>query len=292
MKTNDIFTFRRFGKYFASDLRTCAANYGLTLATITILVQIGLYVTCVGFTLVFGKVWQAPGIGLRVAAFVVAMLCLTITMPVKCYGRLTEKQYGSFWISIPASRLEKFLSMLILTCIIVPLTGTAIYLTFDWLICLIDKTCGDNIIGTFINIGGEVNKAINELTAEEIMINSTMISTDFMESITSPWIYIDEYIVMCLPFLLGAIFFKSAKTVKTFLAIAAISSVTGMIMTPIMAGYYIDLINGAVSEEQALAEVFNSGLFKHLPLIDTITDTIYNVGLLAGIWFRIKTLKH
>ena len=35
MKANDIFNFRRFGKYFASDLRTCWANYGLSLLTIS-----------------------------------------------------------------------------------------------------------------------------------------------------------------------------------------------------------------------------------------------------------------
>ena len=41
---NDIFNFRRFGKYFASDIRTCAANYGLSLLTISLLSPLVLYV--------------------------------------------------------------------------------------------------------------------------------------------------------------------------------------------------------------------------------------------------------
>ena len=47
MNTNDIFNFRRFGKYFSSDFKTCRANYGLSLIVITILIQVGLYVTTV-----------------------------------------------------------------------------------------------------------------------------------------------------------------------------------------------------------------------------------------------------
>ena len=37
---------------------------------------------------------------------------------------------------------------------------------------------------------------------------------------------------------------------------------------------------------------FNCGFFRHFALIDTISDTLVNLTLMAGIWFRIKTLKH
>ena len=41
---NDIFNFRRFGKYFATDIRTCWANYGLSLLTIAILSPVVIYI--------------------------------------------------------------------------------------------------------------------------------------------------------------------------------------------------------------------------------------------------------
>jgi len=42
----------------------------------------------------------------------------------------------------------------------------------------------------------------------------------------------------------------------------------------------------------AILQMFNNKLFKNLVLIDTVTDTVTNLALMAGIWFRIKTLKH
>ena len=104
---NDIFNFSRFGKYFASDIRTCRSNFGLSLLTIALLFPVATYFITTVFNFVINSVWDGPDMGLRVFVFVVALLCMIITMPVKCYGRITEKQYGSSWLMLPASRLEK-----------------------------------------------------------------------------------------------------------------------------------------------------------------------------------------
>ena len=301
MNTNDIFNFRRFGKYFASDFRTCQANYGLSLIVITILIQVGLYVTTVALNGVFLQTWGGPGIGLRLSAFIVAIFCLTVTMPVKCYGRLTEKQYGSFWISLPASKLEKFISMVIMTCIIVPVIGVTVYIAFDWLICLVDKTCEGSLISWAISLSDDVNSMLDKFAAalnnqQDTMVGETTLTAEAMMRVfnqaTSPWLYIDEYLCMCLPFLLGAIFFKSAKTVKTFLAIAAVSSAISMITSPLFVGYYMDLLNEAITEDEAMARMFNSVFFQNIAWVDIISDAIMNSAVLACIWLRIKTLKH
>ena len=101
MKTNDIFDFRRFGKYFASDIRTCAANYGLSLLALTMLAPIATELITAGFSLLLDLTWQGAWLGLRVGVFAIAMLCLVVTMPAKCYGKLTDKQYGAFWLMLP-----------------------------------------------------------------------------------------------------------------------------------------------------------------------------------------------
>ena len=49
---NDIFNFQRFGKYFGTDIRTCWANYGLSLMTITLLVPVVTYFVCTAFNLI------------------------------------------------------------------------------------------------------------------------------------------------------------------------------------------------------------------------------------------------
>ena len=48
---NDIFNLRRFGKYFGTDIRTCWANYGLSLLTLSILSPVFFYILSTGFNL-------------------------------------------------------------------------------------------------------------------------------------------------------------------------------------------------------------------------------------------------
>ena len=111
MKTKDIFDFRRFGKYFVSDLKTCSANYGLSLFTISLLTPLALYVITVVFNLILHMGWEGPSLAFRSVVFGIAMFCMVVTMPVKCYGGLTDKQYGSFWQfrNIAVSRISCFI---------------------------------------------------------------------------------------------------------------------------------------------------------------------------------------
>lgn len=292
---NDIFNFRRFGKYFATDFRTCWANYGLSLLTISLLSPLVLYVIIVTINQIMHNTWDGPDIGLRVFAFAVAMICMVVTMPVKCYGKITEKQYGSFWLTLPASRLEKFISMILMTCIIVPVSGALLYLGLDALICAFDHTCGQNLFagGTeLLQRMGEAKDVTLNLIDESITIEDATLAQEIVRQMNNPWMYIDEIFCFTLPFLLGAVFFRNGKTVKTFIALFAISTVTGMICSPIMTNWVMEMFNNLNEDPDAILQMFNNKLFKNLVLIDTVTDTVTNLALMAGIWFRIKTLKH
>lgn len=292
---NDIFNFRRFGKYFTTDFKTCWANYGLSLLTISLLSPLVLYVIIVTINQIMHNTWDGPDIGLRVFAFAVSMICMVVTMPVKCYGKITEKQYGSFWLTLPASRLEKFISMILMTCIIVPVSGALLYLGLDALICAFDHTCGQNLFagGTeLLQRMGEAKDVTLNLIDESITIEDATLAQEIVRQMNNPWMYIDEIFCFTLPFLLGAVFFRNGKTVKTFIALFAISTVTGMICSPIMTNWVMEMFNNLNEDPDAILQMFNNKLFKNLVLIDTVTDTVTNLALMAGIWFRIKTLKH
>lgn len=293
MKT-DIFNFRRFGKYFATDIRTCWANYGLSLLTISLIVPATLYVVLTAFNLLLTSSWNGPDMGIRVFAFALAMFCIVVTMPVKCYGRITEKQYGSFWLTLPASRLEKFLSMFLMTCIIVPLAGVVIYLGMDAVICAVDHTCGNNLFTGGVELVRKMHDA-QEITFNlmdgQMTVEDAAIAQQVVSQISTPWIYMDEIFGITLPFLLGAVFFKKGKTAKTILAIFAISTATSIIMTPFLTNWVM-AITSANDAGTLMDSFFNNGLFKNLVLLDTISDAAINIAMLAGIWFRIKTLKH
>ena len=292
---NDIFNFRRFGKYFATDIRTCWANYGLSLLTISLLFPVVTYFVCTAFNLILKSSWDGPDMGMRCFVFFIGLACLVITMPVKCYGKITEKQYGSFWLTLPASRLEKFISMFLMTCIIVPVTGIALYLGIDALICAFDHTCGNSLVTgglELIRNLGDMKELTMNLVDESITIEDAAIVQDLMKQINSPLLYVDELFGITLPFLLGAVFFKNGKTVKTILVLFAISTAFSIALTPMMEAWASEIMDGMNEDPNLVLTMFDNGLFKHLVLIDTISDTIVNLALMAGIWLRIKTLKH
>ena len=289
MNTKDIFNFNRFGKYFVSDLKTCAANYGLSLLVTAILLPIALYCITVGFNGLMSGLWDGPDMWLRVTCFCIAMICIVIQMPVKCYGRITEKQYGSFWLTLPASRLEKFVSMVLMTCIIVPIIGVGSFIGLDAIICALDQTCGGSLVtgasDLFSNMIAAGDITLN-LGNEDIPIEDVQVINEVMTQLTSPWLYIDEIFGITLPFLMGAVFFKSGKTVKTFIALFAFSTTVSIISTPFVTKWGADIINGDAMR------MFDNVILRNLVLIDTISDAIVNISLMTGIWLRIKTLKH
>lgn len=295
MNTKDIFNFNRFGKYFVSDLRTCAANYGLSLLTLAVLTPLALECITGVFNMILGLTWEGAGIGMRAGVFGVAMFCMIVTMPSKCYGRLTDKQYGSFWLMLPASRLEKFISMMLICCIVAPFISICMYLGIDAVLCAIDHTCGENIIVGALNMMDEFTTFKMNLGGTDIEISEEYImmyenASKFIDQVTNPWLYVDELLCASLPFVLGAICFKKGKIVKTFLALAALSTAVSMLATPIMMGYMGDLMTA--SEDEVMKMMFESGFYNSLIWMDIVGDFILYGGMTVAVWFRLKTLKH
>lgn len=286
----DIFDFKRFGKYFVSDFKGCVANYGLSLITISMLLYLICYVVTVSFGLIMNQGWEGLGLGTRATLFVIAMITLVITMPVKCYGKITEKQSGSFFLTLPVSRLEKFVSMLLMTIVVAPVIGTALYLGLDALVCLFDKTCGNNLVSEMQDLATIIMNIPEEAAMEAALGEIPENVAKFIKEITCPWLYVDDMIGTSLIFLLGAVFFKKGKTVKTIMACIALGIVASIIATPIMAPWTNELFD--MMDNGNFDEIFNFDIFRHAALFDTLNDTLVNIALLIGIWFRIKTLKH
>lgn len=295
MNTKEIFNFSRFGKYFVSDLKTCCTNYGLSMLTTTILLPAALYIGRVALHALAYSTWEGPELGMRLFCFSLALVFIVTQMPVKCYGKLTDKQYGSFWITLPASRLEKFVSMFLMTCLIAPIAGAAVFLGMDSLMCALDPTCGKSLIvgakdlfSTLAELGDlRINAGF-----ESIPVENPEAIAKMLDNLTSPWLYVDEIFGITLPFLLGAIYFKKNKIAKTCLALFGLSIAASILTAPLTAGLANEIMANSIDKPNAALELLNDRYFKHMILIDIISDTVVNVALIAGVWFRIKTLKH
>ena len=287
---NDIFNIRRFGKYLASDAASCAANYGLSMLLISLMGLI-IYAGTVIMGLIFTGEWSGPELGFRFAAFAVSAFVLMMTMPVKCYGRITEKRFGSEWLMVPASSFEKFLSITVMTVVVMPLAVCGVYLCVDAILCALDPTCGNGLFSSFKGlIDGFVNLSI--------ATNSDMAQypalAEFIKQVSCPWLYVDDVIGLFLTFAAGAVLFKKNKTVKTILAFIGVSAALGSIVAPFANSAFQEFASQAfmLHTPEGMNSFFSHGIFQHAALIDTVNDTVANIALLAIIYFRIKTLKH
>lgn len=287
---NDIFNIRRFGKYFASDAKSCTSNYGLSMILISLMGLI-VYAGTIIMGLIFNGEWSGPELSFRVFAFSVCLIVFTLTMPVKCYGRITEKKFGTQWLMIPASSLEKSLSMIILTAIIMPVIICLAYLGVDAIICTLDSTCGTSIAASIHSmLKGFLSISI--ASKPELVMYPDL--ADFVKQVSCPWLYVDDIIGMFLITLTGAILFHKSKTTKTIMFYIAICIVLSLMVIPFTNAFFKEFaaLSFTVKTPEQMNQLFSGGIFRHAALLDTINDTIVNLALITIIYFRVKTLKH
>lgn len=287
---NEVFNMNRFGRYLMTDIKNAIARYGVSLLVIATVALTG-YLLIGFFTMIVGTGWQSVPLAGRMFMMIISFIVLTISSPAKIYGFITDKKEGSAFLMVPASSLEKTISMIIVCCVVVPLAFFAVYLSLDQILCLIDGKCGDSLIVT-INKGQTIlTDAFQKLSRE-----SNNLFPDY-SSMASPWMYLDDIAQGFLVFLVGALIFKSSKPAKTVGCLILLSIVLSMITTPIVMHGAIERFKDAAASNMTPEELFQSFPFlawsmKHAVLLDFISDTVVNIGLAIAIYFRVRKIKH
>lgn len=265
----DIFDFKRFGKYFVYDLNNAKNSYGIS-GLITALSPIVMFtVFCVIGFLKQGHAGNYPDM-LQVAATMIVVISMITSFTAKAYGNLTEKRFGSDWILVPASVLEKTLSMILTSCLVVPLILGSIYLATDWLLSVLFNNYPSSLIGSL---------SLKETTDDISFYGGNAVLASWWQTM--------------MAFVLGAIYFKKAKAGKTILAIFGVTVLLAM-----AAGF---IINGGIGIESAGFEAFlkriteNFDAEKAARLINVAMNTfnIVIIAILGGLtYLRVKTIKH
>lgn len=274
---NNNFNFGRFGKYLVHDLRCQWRNLGMMML-ICALFPFIFYVLYMVFAIVFGGdvvgvftegvEVDGPSLPARVAVFGVVAAVFTMVFPSRAYGEITDKAKGREWLMLPASRLEKFISMMIVSIAVIPIVFFAAYLTSDALVCLFDGSCGKSILSfRYYDTFGS--------SQFEISINGFLI----MVSAIVEWVSI---------FLLGGLIFKKWKVVGTFL----VNSAVGMLFI-IMLGIFIP------NSVDWFESWFESWMIRNACYLDIWLNGFINLWLFLVVavfgtlsWFRIKRLQH
>ena len=287
---NDVFNMNRFGRYLVTDIKNAIARFGISLLVMATVSVTGYLI--VGFlTLITGEGWHSLGIMGRTAFLGITYMVLVLLAPAKIYGFVTDRKEGSEFLLVPASTLEKTISMILVCCIIMPFVFLAAYISLDQIICLLDSGCGQSLIVAF-------NEQRENLLAS---FNTMNLSTGNLlagaDNFTSPWLYVDDQIEMFLIFLLGALIFKNSKPAKTIGSMILITIVLSMIIAPIATHGVIERFKEAAENNLTADQLWNEFPFltwtvKHAALVDTISDTLVNIGLSIAIYFRLKKISH
>lgn len=274
---DNTFKISRFRKYFVYDLKRQWKNIGM-LMLIFALSPIIFYMIYMFFAAMFdgglmkifiGLEIDGPAGGTRFGVFAVMSTIFVMLFPSRAYGEITNKAKGSEWLMLPASRLEKFTSMMLISLIVIPLVYVVVYFLSDAFVCLLDKSCGDSLMSF------RINKEIG--------------SSDFVIPANGFWILASSIVGNAIVFLLGGLIFKKWKVVGTVLVLFALQMVFSGLLSVFITNADLDW----------WGNWFADWTIRHADSIDIWLNAFINLWLLLILaicgtwsWFRIKRLQH
>ncbi len=270
------FNFKRFVTYFKYDLVQMWRNHSKAAILIGGSIAI-LYVVWVMFSLIFTREWIAPPIEARVVVFYIAFIILQLYQT-RTYGYLTEKKAGSAWLMIPASRAEKFVSMLVITLIVIPILFVAVYLILDGFLSLVDPTFGKALVTGASGVYKDFMKFMQSVDTQSPLL---------FQPGTFAYLSIVSFFCNFLYFLLCGICFKRHKIVSAIAISFAISMALSLIM-----GFVLPQILQAFPSLEDIDDMQAAAFAAKLLNGIMVFAFVLLVGLGWGIWQRIKTIQH
>lgn len=269
---SNIFNVSRFGSYFLYDLRN-ARNYFWLSMLICGFFPIIVFVIFELLMKTISGEWIDAGLPLQISTFFIAFFIVFLTFPIKVYGSLTDKKAGSSWLMLPASGFEKWLSMIVITCAVVPACLFGLNLFSDWILGVaFPKLWTDPLLKEM----ADANAAIRE-------------STEDIVSLNFPSIMYYSWVQNILCFTLGAIVFRKAKVGKTFLALFVIGTVLGWALA---LPFGMNYLNGAQIVDFSSDVEGMVSLVKNVNMMVGGSSIFYLVLAGGGLRWRIKTMKH
>ncbi len=254
---NNCFNLNRFGKYLLFDLKRHAKISGL----------LAIELVCFPFILIIldlilSLFHQGPiGEVGRSLAYCAAAAVGSIALPLT-YGYITDKKKGTQWALVPASRLEKWLSMMVFVGVVYPLV-------------LLVPFCG------FLknSIGALPFTSFNPFSigTGDFTINAAGLS------------YLSLVSGMLFYLLCGLIFKKNkaGKAILTqFVICAAVGTVFGLFVQAVNDWSWFEAWVDRMSLMTPQQGVTMFNVFANISYLAAIG------GLAAGCYFRVKTIKY
>ena len=275
---NETFNFQRFWTYFKYDLKQMWRNHSKSAILIGG-ASVLFYILWVMGSLVFTQQWTSPVLPGRFAVLILAFTVLEFYQT-RTYGYLTEKKAGSAWLMIPASGTEKFVSMLLMTIIVIPALFFVVYLLLDGFLSLVDPTYGKAMATGFFSSYSDFVNMLSSLNGQSpVRMTPGSLVFPLIVGTFCNFLY----------FLLCGICFKKNKIVGAIAILFGVSTVLSLLGGLILPHLNYEQFFSRFSEmdEQAVARWFTGIMNGSVALTCLLT-----IGLGWGVWRRIKTIQH
>ena len=278
---SNTFDFNRFGKVISLDVKRYVSQFGLTFLILSAMpIVLWLFSLAFGFTM--------PCVA-RVAITSITVWLSAILVPAKAFGHINLQREGVSFAMLPASNIEKFLSIAIL-CILTPIAVMACSYGIDSLLTLLPWGGYDKFVS------GGVMQSINDYLisiaayGDDVEETKSIISLfDHIAANEELYMFVSALFTVGL-FLLGNSLFKTHKTAKTLALMIGMSYVASMVMQVFM------LSNGEMAELRQNPSDFTFDkaniLIRTEFLSREIIDALLAVGLFVGTFFKLKNQKY
>lgn len=264
---SNVFSAPRFGKFFKYDLKKAYNIYGISIGVTAIspLIAYFFYQLCVLIIDGHFANFDDGMIAARIVLGIFFFINIFIFSPAKIYGNVTDKRFGSNYLLVPASTLEKGISMVLISAIIVPLISILLIAGVDYLMSVIfPNSFGESL---FHYVGEFVEKICFEL---DPMNPIPMLTIGFLTG--------------TLTYLLGGIIFKKSKIAKTILASFVIGCILMFLCTVLLKVFGLDYYF-VINHD-------NLDFAKNFIAITYIIVILELAIILGAIYYRLRTIQH
>lgn len=266
---SEVFSGQRFWSYFKYDATQMWRNHVKAALGIG-LFGLFFYFIAVTFGLILGDGWDGPNIATRFVVFIIAFTILELYQT-RTYGYLTEPKRGSAWLMVPASAFEKWLSMTLMTLVVIPVAFLLVYFASDALIALVDPTVGRSMIASIAN-------GMTDVIDEVLRVNGEY-DTDWSLWMLAPSAILG-FCVNFQYFLLCGLVFRKHKILGGFLILLGLSIVLSAVTSFLTFNTEVEVTPENIDMVRTYLHGFNW-------IVGLIA-----VGLAGGIFWRVKTLNH
>lgn len=283
---NDIFSFKRFGRTLRHDIIGTANRAGLSMLLTPAIVLLAAALIMQLYDLIFMYRFAEEIPVYPVARFVI--LCIThiilmLFMATSSFGHLTDRRNNITQLMLPASTLEKFLSITIIYYIFTP---TVIFLA-GW--------AGDTLIA-LTGLGGftgymnpvDMVYSIDKFYGEILVPGMDSVLNHAL------WSWLASYFMAAAFVLLCAILFKSYKVLKTIAVYLGLSLVLGNLQTIFFGKKVLFLMEEIETQSAEQAEYIPMQIFDtadKLLQYGLIFSIVAFIALSIAIYYRLRTVK-